>query len=314
MRVVYFCSGEIGLPVLRWLGEQDSIQLTAVVTQPDRPSGRGLKTGFSAIKQLALDLQCPVQQPEKARHPDAIEALRRLSADVFVVMAYGQILPASLLELPRLACLNLHASLLPSHRGASPIHAAIRSGEAESGITVMHMAAGLDTGDIFLKHSLPIRRRETVGTLHDRLALLAVPALEEALAALRAGRAVRIPQEEHLATYAGKLSRADAQIDWQLPACEVERHIRAMTPWPGAWTRLGPEGPVLKINSAIVCRKLQGAPGEVLPSRHGALTVACGEGALLLKNVQLEGRRKMDSTELLRGHPIEAGLNLSSCD
>ena len=229
-------------------------------------------------------------------------------------MAYGQILPREILEAPSVACLNLHASLLPRHRGASPIQAAIEAGDPDSGITVMYMAEGLDTGDILLAHSFPIRRRETGGTLHDRLAQAAPAALAEAIVLLQKGCAPRIPQDSALATYAPKLTREHGLIQWSQSQLEIDRKIRAMNPWPSAYTfipnRAGGPDKKLKVFSSILCRKCKGAPGEVLRADKSGILVAASEGGLLLREVQLEGKRKMSAHEFLLGTPIPAGTML----
>jgi methionyl-tRNA formyltransferase len=228
-------------------------------------------------------------------------------------MAYGQILPKALLEMPKVACLNLHASLLPRHRGAAPIQAAIEAGDRESGVAVMYMAEGLDTGDVLLARSLPLRRRETGGSLHDRLGLLAPGALAEALPLLAKGKAPRTPQDESVATYAPKLTREHGAIAWSAGWLATERKIRAMNPWPSAYTWLpGGDAPrKLKVFSVIVHRRHAGPPGEVLRAdRHGIL-VGTGDGALLLREVQLEGKRRMTAREFLQGHAVTAGTRFS---
>jgi methionyl-tRNA formyltransferase len=313
MRIVFLGTGDIGVPTLRWLLAAPEICMPAVVTQPDKPAGRRMELHASAIKTLALEHGLPVLQPRKIREPAALEEVRAFAPDVIVVMAYGQILPKALLEIPKLACLNLHASLLPRHRGAAPIQAAIEAGDRESGIAVMYMAEGLDTGDVLLARSIPIRRRETGGSLHDRLGLLAPGALAEALQLLAAGQAPRTPQDESLATYAPKLTREHGAIDWSGGWLATERKIRAMNPWPSAytWLRGGDAPRKLKVFSVIVHRRRAGAPGEVLcADRHGIL-IGTGDGALLLREVQLEGKRRMSAREFLHGHAVPTGTRFS---
>jgi methionyl-tRNA formyltransferase len=246
------------------------------------------------------------------RAPESVAEIVALRAEVIVVMAYGQILPKAVLDAPRLACLNLHASLLPRWRGAAPIQAAIEAGDAETGITVMHMAEGLDTGDILLKRAIPIRRRETGGSLHDRLADLAAAALAEALPLVAAGTAPRIPQDESLANYAAKLTREHGEIDWNAPQAAIDRRIRAMNPWPAAHTWLpGPDGArTLKVFSCIRHRRESGKPGTVLRADRRGILVAAGEGAVLLREIQIEGKRRMSAGEFLRGHSIAPGTEL----
>lgn len=317
MRIVFLGTGDIGLPSLKMLLGDPRHEVAAVVTQPDKPAGRKMELRPSPIKLAALEHGIPVLQPEKIRQPAVIESLRAFAPEVIVVMAYGQILSRALLELPSIACLNLHASILPRWRGAAPIQAGIEAGDTESGITVMYMAEGLDTGDILLIQSLPIRRRETGGSLHDRLADLAPLSLRVALDAIAAGDAPRMPQQEEESSYAAKLSRQAGAIDWHAPAEVIARKIRAMNPWPAANTLLpGADGALrqLKVFSCILHRKSSGAPGEVLAADRNGLLVAAGTGAILLRDVQLEGKRRMGAGDLLRGHPIAPGTVLPSAE
>ena len=304
LRVVFCGTGEIGLPALRALLDSGKYEVPGIITQPDKPAGRDLKPRASAIKQLAIERGLPVYQPPKLRDVASLEMLRHLQPDVMVVVAYGQILPKSVLELPRLGCLNLHASLLPRHRGASPIHAAILAGDANTGMTVMYMDEGLDTGDALLEQPLAIGLQETTGELHDRLADIAAPCLLRALDLLAAGTAPRIPQDSKNATYAPKLKKTDGWIDWSKPSPELARRIRAMSPWPGAFARIS--GHVLKIHAATECQA-SGLPGAVLPADANSLVVACGAGSLSLLTVQLEGRKRLPASEFLRGFPLARG-------
>ncbi len=314
VRLVYLGSGDIGLPTLRaLLAARDAgrHELLAVVTQPDRPVGRHQVLQASPIKTLALEAGLPVLQPERIRRPEAVEALRAFAADVFVVFAYGQILPPAVLDLPAMACLNLHASLLPRHRGAAPIHAAVLAGDPESGLTVMYMDPGLDTGDALLERRVRLGRRETAGSLHDRLAQLAPAALEEALELLAAGRAPRQPQDAALATHAPKLDRESGRIDWTRPHAELDRHVRGMNPWPGAFTTLpGTRTRLLKVTGALPVRRCVGQPGELIRTGGRGPLVAAGGGGLLLREVQLEGKRRMGAAEFLRGNPLPPGTIL----
>ena len=307
MRIVFCGTGEIGAPALHALLASKKHTIVGVITQPDKPAGRDLKPRMSAIKQIALAQNLPVQQPEKLRSAAALEDLRALAPDLMVVAAYGQILPKSVLETPRLGCLNLHASLLPRHRGASPIHAAILSGDHETGITVMYMDEGLDTGDILLAQKLAIGSDQTTGQLHDRLADLAAPCLLEALELLEQGNAPRIPQDSALATYAPKLKKTDGLLDWHQPAEALVTRIRAMSPWPGAYTHLN--GQTLKIHAAKT-DPASGPTGEILASEPGVLRVACGSGSLILESLQLQGRKRLPAAEFLRGHPLPPGTRL----
>jgi methionyl-tRNA formyltransferase len=251
-------------------------------------------------------------QPPKLRAPEAVAEIAALRADVIVVMAYGQILPKAVLAAPRLACLNLHASLLPRWRGAAPIQAAIEAGDHVTGVTVMYMAEGLDTGDILLMHETPIAATDTGGSLHDRLATVAADALAEALPLVAAGRAPRTPQDEARANYAPKLSRENGLIDWRVTPVLINRRIRAMNPWPGAHTFLPtPSGPrQLKIFAGAPQGDVAGSPGEVLCADTQGLLVAAQGGAVLLSDIQLEGKRRLSAGEFLRGHPIASGTVL----
>lgn len=314
MRIVYLGTGDIGLPALRWLvGSRHEV--VGIVTQPDRPVGRKQVMTPPQIKVVANAVPIPVRQPEKVG--EDLDAARDWSPDVLVVMAYGQILPQAVLELPAVACINLHASLLPRHRGASPIQAAIRAGDAESGITVMHVAKGLDEGDVILSHPITLNADETGGSLHDRLAELAPGALAEALDLLEAGEARRFPQDGQLVTYAPKLGRTDGRIDWHLPAVELERVIRAYDPWPGSSTILPPgadgRGPGRQLKIFPPARLVEGTgrPGEVLTATGGRLVVAAGGGqALALFEVQPEGSRRMKTDAFLAGCPLTPGDRL----
>jgi methionyl-tRNA formyltransferase len=236
-----------------------------------------------------------------------ISWVRDLAPEVMVTMAYGRILPRELLEAPSGACLNIHASLLPRHRGASPIQAAIASGDSETGITIMHMAEGLDTGDVLLEKRIPIRRRESAGSLSDRLAGLAPVALAEALEMLGRGNAPRIVQQHELATHTGKIGRVESVLDWSRTAAELERKIRSLQPRPGALAALpsaSGENSSIKVHSAIVCRRASGKPGDILRIDSRGILVACGEGGLLLGTIQPEGRGRMHSSAFARGHAL----------
>src|ERR1700722_2294462 len=307
-------SGEIGLPSLRWLASAPDIQLVGVVTQPDKPVGRSQKLTAPPTRELASKLGVPVLQSARVRKPEALAEIRAFLPDLIVVMAYGQILPKSLLEMPRIACITLHASLLPQPRGAAPIQASILAGDRETGITSMHMAEGLDTGDIILQHSIPIRHRETGGSLHDRLAELGPAVLEETITRLAAGTAPRIRQDESQANYAPKLDRDSGRIDWTQPAFQLDRLVRAMNPWPGAYTLLNTPGGLLrlKLHRVLPIHRLTGKPGIVMHQVRRGIVVGTGEGALLLLEVQLEGKRRMSAAEFLRGFPLPVGSRLGT--
>ncbi len=303
MRVLFIGTGEIGVPVLRSLLKSKEHKLVGVVTQPDKPVGRAQRIEAPAIKAALAGSSLPILQPERIKKAEAIAEIRALAPDVIVVMAYGQILPRSVLEIPRVACLNLHASLLPRHRGAAPIQAAIASGDRESGITVMYMDEGLDTGDIMLQSRLEIAADDTGGSLHDRLAQIAPRALNDALSQLQRGNAPRIPQDSSAATYAPKLEREHGRIDWTESAAVIERKIRAFNPWPGAFAIIAgvsDKPRKLKIFSATIV-DLDQKPGKILIIEK-EIVVTTGDRALSLNEVQLEGKRRMSAAEFLRGH------------
>jgi methionyl-tRNA formyltransferase len=310
LKTVFFGTGDIALPAWRRVLAGPDTEVVALVTQPDRPAGRHHRLRAPAIKLEAQAAGVEVMQPERAR--DAIPRLVETGADLFVVMAYGQILPRALLALPRLACWNLHASLLPRHRGASPIQAAVLAGDRESGVTVMHVAPELDAGDIVLARALELAADETGGSLHERLAELAPHALAAALSLLACGRAPRVPQDPGRATYLGKLERHDGEIDWTRPAAELERRIRAFDPWPSSWTLL-PDGRVLKIFPPVAVDAGAGlAPGEVRAGDAG-LAAGCGDGkALVLGGVQAENGRRMSAAAFVRGHPMPQGARFQA--
>lgn len=306
MRIVYLGTGDIGLPTLRWLLNSPDHVVIGVVTQPDKPVGRSQILTPPPIKVEAATNGIPVFQPAKMRHPQAVAELAALNADLFVVMAYGQILPRAVLDLPKIACLNLHASILPRHRGAAPIQAAILSGDRTTGITTMFMDEGLDTGDILSIHEIPIRRRETGGSLHDRLAELGPDSIAEALRLLETGSPPRTPQGNSRATYAGKLEREHGEIRWNSGAAAVERLIRAMDPWPGAFTTLA-SGKKLKVFSGIRFLKTKGSPGEIVRCDARGILVGTGDGGVLITEVQQEGKRRMRAGEFIRGTPLQIG-------
>jgi methionyl-tRNA formyltransferase len=301
MRIVFIGAGEIGVPTVQALLRSSEHKLTGAVTQPDKPVGRAQRIEPTPIKRALAGTTISILQPKRIKDRQAIEEIRALQPDAIVVMAYGQILPREALEIPSIACLNLHASLLPRWRGAAPIQAAIAARDPQTGITVMYMAEGLDTGDILLQRRIDILPTDTGGSLHDRLAQIAPEALLEALQMLAKGNAPRIPQDNALATHAPKLTRDDGKIDWSEPAEIIERKIRAFNPWPGAFTEIAAPGVrKLKIFSAAIV-DLSGKPGEFLRSEKDVV-VAAGKNALSLNEVQPEGKRRMNAAAFLRGH------------
>ena len=307
MRIVFIGTGEIGVPALRALQESEH-EVVGVVTQPDKPAGREQKITAPPIKAAIAVSKMSILQPAKIKDPQAIEQIKALNPDVIVVVAYGQILPRAVLEIPEIACLNIHASLLPRWRGAAPIQAAIAAGDRETGITVMYMDEGLDTGDILLQRKIDISQNETGDSLHDRLAEIAPDALTESLRLLTSGNAPRIPQDKSRASYALKLNRESGRINWNETAEMIERKIRAYNPWPGAFSELN--GRKLKIFSAAIVDPstalrtgLRGKPGEIL-RKEKELVIGTSDRALSLTEVQLEGKRRMNAEAFLRGQQI----------
>jgi methionyl-tRNA formyltransferase len=285
-----------------------------VLTQPDRPAGRGMKLQPSPVKQLALEQQITVAQPRSLRldgkYPDdaraARDAIEAAQADAMVVAAYGLILPQWVLDLPRLGCLNIHASLLPRWRGAAPIHRAIEAGDAQTGVTIMQMDAGLDTGDMLLIERLPIEAEDTTGTLHDRLAALGARLVVEALEIAACGGLKAEKQPAEGVTYAHKIEKAEAALDWTASACALARRVRAFNPFPGAVTTLG--GEAIKVWSAHADTvAARGAPGEVLAAGAEGIHVATGEGALVLTELQRAGGKRLTAADFLHGFALSPG-------
>ncbi|MEW5737877.1 MAG: methionyl-tRNA formyltransferase [Myxococcota bacterium] len=284
-------------------------EVVAVVTQPDKPRGRGQEVSFSPVKQLAVDRGLPVLQPVKLRGTSFADELRALSPDVAVVTAYGKILPKDVLDAPRHGCVNVHASLLPRFRGAAPIQWAIASGDEKTGVCLMKMDEGMDTGPVIDRAELPILPTDTSATLHDKLAALGGEVLRRALPKYLAGELTPVPQPSEGVVMAPMIRKEDGQLDFTRPAVELERRLRAFTPWPGAFTRL--QGALLKVHQARV-KQGQGAPGMVLAAGPDGVEVACGEGSLLLEALQPEGKRVMSAREFLAGRAVEVGSRLPS--
>ena len=295
-------------------------QVIAAYTQPDRPAGRGKKLSASPVKELALQHQIPVYQPLNFKSDEAKAELAALDADLMVVVAYGLILPKAVLDTPRLGCINVHASLLPRWRGAAPIQRAIEAGDEETGVTIMQMDVGLDTGDMLIKAVCPILPTDTGGILHDRLITLGAPALLEALDQLQAGRANPIKQDDSLSNYAPKLSKEEAALNWQLPARELALKVRAFNPFPVAYTQVAGTGDDARIRVWAACASdspTQAPPGSITKVDSHSLWVACGEGQLQLQQLQLPGKKAMNVGDILRGHPdlfsVGDQLELPSC-
>jgi methionyl-tRNA formyltransferase len=315
MRVVFAGTPEFARVALERL-QAAGFEIPLVLTQPDRPAGRGMKLQASPVKQFALEQGMAVAQPRNLRldgkFPEEAEAGRQalLDArpDVKVVAAYGLILPQWVLDLPRLGCLNIHASLLPRWRGAAPIHRAIEAGDAETGITIMQMDAGLDTGDMLLIEREPIRVEDTTASLHDRLAALGGRLIVEALELAACGGLQATPQPEAGVSYAHKIEKAESAIDWQQDAAQIARRLRAFDPFPGGQAQL--EGETLKIWRAEPAEG-RGAPGEVLAADAGGLLVACGQGALRLLELQRAGGKRLGAAAFLQSRPMAPGSRLA---
>lgn len=282
-------------------------RVLAVYTQPDRPAGRGQQVTMSAVKQCALKHQLPVEQPQTLKDPAAVARLAQWSADLMVVVAYGLLLPKQVLDTPRLGCVNIHASLLPRWRGAAPIQRAIQAGDEKSGVTIMQMDVGLDTGPMLLERETAITPRETAGTLHDRLAKLGAEAIVEALEAIAAGTAQPRKQPEEGVTYAAKIRKEEALIDWSKSAIEIDRQVRAFNPWPIAETRWN--GQQLRVWDALpLDKKTSATPGTVIATSSAGIEVATGDGTLQLTRVQLAGRKAMPAADFLRAHRPEGAV------
>jgi methionyl-tRNA formyltransferase len=306
IRTVFMGTPDFALETLEGLLEA-GVNLCAVYTQPDRPKGRGNRLAAPPVKELALARGIPVYQPVKLRDPLVVEELRALAPDLIVVVAYGQILPKSVLEIPRYGCINVHASLLPRYRGAAPINKAVIDGEEVAGVTTMVMDVGLDTGAMLIKRATPIGFEETAGELHDRLALLGREAMEETLERLCAGTLKAEAQDDALSTYAQMLKKEDGRIDWSRSAQAIHNQVRGLDPWPGAFTHL--DGEVLKI-ARTRPETGEGEPGTVVSAGADGVRIACGEGILLVRELQLPGKRRLAARDFLQGKPLPPGTTL----
>ncbi len=297
MKIIFMGTPDFSVPILDALHQAHDI--VAVYCQPPRPAGRGKADRPSPVQSRAEVLGLPVRHPASLRGEEAVAEFAALKADVAVVVAYGLILPQAILDAPRLGCLNIHASLLPRWRGAAPIHRAIMAGDRETGVCIMQMEAGLDTGPVLLREAVQIGPEETTAELHDRLSILGAKLIGEALD--RLPELVPAPQPAEGVTYAVKIDKAEARVDWSRPAAEVDRLIRGLSPFPGAWTAVNGER-VKLLRSRLA--KGQGAPGQVLEG----FTIACGEGAVEITEAQREGKRPMPVAEVLRGLILPATL------
>lgn len=305
MKVLFWGTPAFALPALRSLSEEGHV-VVGVVTQPDRPAGRGREVAMSPVKQAALEEGITILQPEKARGDEFLAQIRALDADISVVVAYGQILKPEVLAVPRLGSVNIHASLLPELRGAAPIQWSIVRGHAASGVTIMQMEAGLDSGPMLMRVEEPVEAEESAGELGARLAEIGAEALVEVLALLETGDIVAAPQDHARATYAPKIERETARIDWSKPADEVALWIRGMDDVPGAWSPLGARGPV-KLFRPKVVNETGGFAGEVIEAGDGGVLIACGMGAVRVAEVQPPGKRRMPAGDWVRGRGVSVG-------
>ena len=313
IRTVFMGTAGIAVPCLKALREDSRVDLLALVSQPDRPKGRKLKLHPTETHAAAETLGVPVLQPARCRDPEFLSQLGELRPDLIAVMAYGQILPAALLEIPPHGCLNVHTSLLPKYRGAAPIQWAIWNGDSETGVTIMRMDAGMDTGDILARKHTPITAEDNAQTVHDRLAEIGAPLLVETMIRHVAGDVSPQPQNEALATHARKITKGDGRLDWQRPAHELWHQVRALTPWPGTYCRWEHAGTpaLLKVWRAEPVEAPAVSPGQVMKADRSGIDVVCGEGALRLLEVQKEGGRRLTAREFLAGNDLPAGTRLS---
>jgi methionyl-tRNA formyltransferase len=311
LRVLFMGTAELSCDSLRGLLESPGFQVVAAVTQPDRPKGRDLKLQPSPVKVLGLRAKLPVLQPERARSEEFLEELRALQPDLIVVAAYGQILPVSILELPRFGCLNVHTSLLPGYRGAAPIQWAILNGDTETGVTIMKMDVGLDTGAIVTQATTPIHPEDNAETLHDRLARMGAELLLRTIPDYVAGKLPPRPQPTEGVSYAPKIQKQDGHIDWNQPARAIWNRVRGLAPWPGAFSYLPgqPQPHLLKIWQAEAVERA-GPSSEVLQADKAGIVVGCGREALRILMLQREGGRRLQAHEFLAGHPLLPGQRL----
>lgn len=305
-------SAELACPGLRALCRNPELKVEAVVTQPDRPKGRDLKLSPSPVKACALDEGLPVLQPERARNDSLIEELRHLAPDLIVVIAYGQILPRAILELPKYGCLNVHTSILPKYRGAAPIQWSILEDEKETGVTIMKMDEGLDTGDIVAVEKTAIAADDNASTLHDRLGQMGAELLTRTIPDYVAGKIKLQKQPSEGAGYARKIKKEDGRIDWNLPARRIWNMVRAFVPWPVAFTYFSEKDKthLLKIWAAFEEPGMSGTAGTVLQADRNGLVVACGTGALRILTLQREGGKKLSAQEFVAGHEIKKLFHL----
>lgn len=305
MRIVFMGTPDFAVPTLEKIIEANH-EVVAVITQPDKPKGRGKAVLYTPVKEAAIKHGIPVYQPVKVREPEFVEVLRGLNADVFVVIAFGQILPKEILDMPKYGCVNVHASLLPKLRGSAPIQWAVINGEEKSGVTTMMMDVGIDTGDMLLKSEVVLDEKETGGSLHDKLSAIGGGLLVETLKGLEEGTIVPEKQDDSKSSYVKMLTKSLGKLDFTKSAVEIERLIRGLNPWPSAYTSY--DGKTLKIWAADVLeQEFEGECGQVVKVTKDDMVVKTGKGALSLREIQLEGKKRMDVASFLRGNHVEEG-------
>ena len=311
LRILFMGTAELSCPSLKGLLAGPDFSVLAVVTQPDRPKGRELKPQPSPVKVVALESGLPVLQPERARNQDFIQTLVGLKPDLIVVVAYGQILPQAILDIPRFGCMNVHTSLLPKYRGAAPIQWAVVNGEKETGVTIMKMDAGLDTGDILLQERTPILPEDNSKTLHDRLAQMGAILLLKTIPEYVSGNLLPRPQPTIGGSYAARIKKEDGHIDWNLSAQAILNRLRGLSPWPGVFSFLedGSRKHLLKIWQAEVVEGA-GQPGRILQVEKSGIIIACGQKALRILTIQREGGKRLTAQQFLAGHPLQEGQQL----
>lgn len=308
MKVVFMGTPDFSVKILEKIVEAKH-EVLAVVTQQDKPKGRGKAVLYTPVKEKALEYGFLLYQPLKVKEEAFINILKELNPDVIVVVAFGQIIPKVILDLPKFGCINVHASLLPKYRGAAPIQWSIIDGEKETGVTTMYMADGIDTGDMIMKAVTKIENEDTYGSLQDRLAVIGADLLVETLNKLEDGTAVREKQEDSLSNYASRIDKSLGKIDFSLSAVEIERLIRGLNPWPSAYTSLNEK--TLKIWKADVLEsKTDGNNGDIIEVTKDSIIVKTGNGALAIKELQLEGKKRMTVEDFLRGYTVSVGTNL----
>lgn len=308
MRIIFMGTPDFSVPALVALKEAGH-EILGVVTQPDKPKGRGKEVQMTPVKEKALEYNLQVYQPVKARDPEFVKILSDMAPDLIVVIAFGQLLPKTILDIPPYGCVNIHASLLPKYRGASPIQYAVINGEKESGVTIMMMAESLDTGDMLDQEAIALEEKETFGSLHDKLSGIGSRLILKTIDKLEEGTAVRTPQDDSRTCYVGMIKKSMGDIDWSMDAVSIERLIRGLNPWPSAYTTWN--GKVMKLWEAeVIDKEYEGACGQVAEVNRDSLVIKTGKGGLSIRKLQLQGKKCMDVDAFLRGYPIAKGTVL----